>query len=249
MESEIVETRFSNYPGAVMLRMNRPEKRNSLRSKDLEILGNRLGALSHDPNTKVIFLTGTGDAFTSGQDINEINAMSGSDLAALFERDIDILTRIVTMPKIVISAVNGASAGMGNHFAICSDICVVKKGVNFHFTGAAKAIPALLLGTSLLPMTVGLKRAKAIYLRGGQYPAEQALADGFCNDVIKESDWDAGLEKLAAEFTSRSSQTMAHNKFQLNQGVFQMLGSVKLSGLAGAGYLSEVSTVPTGRLK
>lgn len=248
-EPVIVETRYEKYPQAVTLRLNRPEKKNSLPHAALDHLSERLAFLHTDVDTRVIILTGTGAAFTSGQDINDINNMSGPKLAALFERDIDILSRIVSMPKIVIAAVNGASAGMGNHFAICADLCVVKKGVTFHFTGAAKAIPALLLGTSLLPLTVGLKRAKAIYLRGGQYPAERALADGFCNEVIDEGEWDAALEGLAAEFCARNPQTMAHNKYQLNQHVLQMLASVKLSGLAGAGYLSEISTVPTGRVK
>ena len=173
-EPVIVETRFAKHPEAVLIRMNRPAKRNSLPAKDFAIFGDRLAALQHDAGTKVIIITGTGEAFTSGQDVNDINAMQGAELAALFERDIDLLMRIVTMPKIVIAAVNGATSGFGNHLAICSDLCIVKKGAKFHFTGAAKALPSLLLGTLMLPMTVGLKRAKSIYLRGGEYSAEQA---------------------------------------------------------------------------
>jgi 2-(1,2-epoxy-1,2-dihydrophenyl)acetyl-CoA isomerase len=248
-ESTLVETRFTNHPEAVVLRMNRPAKRNMLQNEDVKLLGDRLAALQHDPDTRVIFITGTGDAFTSGQDINDINSMSGVELAALFERDIDLLTRIVSMPKIVIAAVNGVSAGFGNHLALCSDLCIVKKSANFHFTGAAKALPALLVGTLLLPMTVGLKRAKAIYLRGGKYSAEQAVADGFCNEAIDDDKWEAALEGLAEEFCARSTQAMAHNKYQLNQGVFQLLGASKLSGLAGAGMLAGVSTIPTGRVE
>ena len=121
--------------------------------------------------------------------------MQGAELAALFERDIDILTRIVSMPKIVIVAVNGQTSGLGNHLAICADLCIIKKSAKFHFTGAAKALPSLLLGTLLLPMTVGLKRAKSIYLRGGQYSGGQAVADGFCNYAVDNADWDTELEE------------------------------------------------------
>lgn len=246
--ASLVETRFGKYPGAVVLRMNRPQKRNALTSEDMGHLGNRLAELQHDADTRVIIITGTDKAFTGGQDINDINALSGPALSALFERGIDMLTRVVSMPKIVITAVNGSSAGMGNHLALCSDICVVKRSAKFHFTGAAKAIPSLMVGTLLLPATVGLKRAKALYLRGGTYLPEQALADGFCNEVIDDERWDETIEALAAEFSARSMQTMAHNKYQLNQGVFQLLGAAKLSGLAGAGALSSASAIPTGRL-
>lgn len=250
MDTEgIIETRFPNEPGAVLLTMNRPAKRNALRAADVAELGGKLAALQHDSQTRVIFITGADGAFTSGQDINEINALSGQDLAALFERDIDLLTRIISMPKIVIAAVNGPSAGMGNHIALCCDLCVVKRPAKFHFTGAAKAVPSLLVGTLLLPLTVGLKRAKSIYLRGGEYTSQQALEDGFCNQVVDDDEWEATLEALGTEFSSRSAQTMAHNKYQLNQSVFQLLGAAKLSGLAGAGALSGVRGIPTGRVR
>ena len=39
---------------------------------------------------------------------------------------------------------------------------------------------------------------------------------------------------------------MAHNKFQLNQAAFQMIGALKLSGLAGAGHMSAAPPLPTG---
>lgn len=244
----IEESRFARYPEAVLLRINRPEKRNALREEDMNFLGERLQSYHHDNSVRAVFITGTGDAFTSGQDVNDINTKSGVDLAALFERDVDILTRIVTMPKLVIAAVNGVSAGFGNHLAICSDYCIVKQSAMFHFTGAAKGIPSPMLGTLLLPMTIGLKRAKAIYLRGGKYPPDKALADGLCNEVVAAENWDATLDALAGEFCGRDSQVMALNKHLLNHGAVQMVGALKLSGLAGANILSNVSNLVTGRV-
>ncbi len=247
-KSTLVETRFEKYPEAVVLRMNRPNKRNALREVEMEHMADRLAALHHDAGTKVIIITGTADAFTSGQDVNDINAMDGPPLAALFERDIDVLSRIITMPKIVIAAVNGVSAGFGNHLAVCSDICVVKASAKFYFTGAAKAVPSPMLGTLLLPMAIGLKRAKGIYLRGAVYTPEQALSDGYCNAVVADAEWDAELEKLAAEFSSRDAQVMTFNKYVLNQGAIAMIGALKLSGFAAAHLLAGATAIPTGRV-
>lgn len=239
--------RFDDQPRAVLITIDRGGKRNALSEADMTALGSALAEFQHDPETNAIFITGAGDAFTSGQDVNDINALDGARLAALFERDIDILTRIVTMPKIVVTAVNGTCAGFGNHLAICSDHCVVKESATFHFTGVAKSIPSPMLGTLLLPMTIGLKRAKAVYLRGGKYSPTQALADGFCNAVVKEQEWEAALRQLAAEFSGRKPQVLALNKHLLNQGAMAMLGAVKLSGLAGAGLLSGETRLATGR--
>lgn len=247
-DSIITERRFDKHPQAVLLTINRPEKRNALREADMAFLGERLHAHHHDPSVRAVFITGTADAFTSGQDVNDINAKSGAELAALFERDVDVLTRIITMPKLVVAAVNGVSAGFGNHLAICSDYCVVRASAMFHFTGAAKGIPSPMLGTLLLPQAIGTKRAKAIYLRGGRVTPEKALADGLCNEVIADKDWDDALEKLADELCGRDSQVLALNKHLLNHGAIQMLAALKLSGLAGANMLSNISNLVTGRV-
>lgn len=241
-------SRLDGADGAVVIRMNRPEKRNALTEADMEALSQRLHECHHDPAVRVVVLTGAGSAFTSGQDVNDINAKAGADLADLFERDVDILMRVVSMPKPVIAAVNGVSAGFGNHLAICSDYCLVAASAMFHFTGAAKGIPSPMLGTLLLPMVIGLKRAKAIYLRGGKYPPEKALADGLCNEVVPDDQWQASLRSIAAEFCGRDPQVLALNKHLLNQGAMQMFGAFKLSGLAGAGLLSNATALRTGRV-
>lgn len=247
-EATIVETRHPAFPSAVTLCMNRPQKKNALRPGDVERLGQRLAALQTDPNTKLIFITGTGDAFTAGADINELNALSGDALASFIELQVDLLSRIVMSPKIIVAAVNGVSSGFGNHLVACCDLAIIRERSVLHFTGAAKGLPSLLMGTLVMPMTIGLKRAKALYLRGGELTAYQAVADGLCNYSVSAGEWDAELDKLAAEFAERSSATMAHNKFQLNQGAFQMLGALKLSGLAGAAALSPRDGIPPGRL-
>ncbi len=247
-EATIVETRNPTYPSAVTLRINRPHKKNALRPDDVRSLGRHLADLQTDPGVKLIVLTGTGDAFCAGADINELNALSGEALASFIELQIDVLSRIVMSPKIVVAAVNGACAGLGNHLVTCCDLGIIHERSVLHFTGAAKGVPSLLMGTLVMPMTIGLKRAKALYLRGGKLSAKQAVADGLCNYSVTDADWGAELNKLAAEFAERNSATMAHNKYQLNQGVFQMLGALKLSGLAGAAELSPRDSIPAGRL-
>lgn len=247
--TSIVETRIGPSDGAVVLRINRPQKRNAIAHADMVYLAARLAEHQHDASVRAIVITGTGDAFTSGQDVNDINALPGAPLAALFELDIDILTRIVMMPKIVIAAVNGVSAGFGNHLAVCSDICLVKQSAKFHFTGVSKSIPSPMLGTLLLPLAIGTKRAKSLYLRGGVYLPEAALHDGFCNEVVEDSEWDAQVERVAAEFCTRDPQVLALNKYLLNQAVMDRLGAVKLSGIAGANMLGDKTALPTGRAK
>ena len=235
-------------PSAVVLRLERPKVRNALRTQEMRRLNAYMNDCSADPAIKTIFITGSGVAFTGGADINYINKLSGDALAAFIDQQVEFLISIVSTPKIVIAAVNGVTAGMGNHIAICSDLCIARTDAAFNFTGAAKGLPSLLFGTLMLPLTIGMKRAKAIYLRGGRVTAEQAVGYGFCNEAVPEGEWDQAIESLAAEFAERSSMTMAHNKFQLNQPILQLIGAAKLSGLAGSASLSSATAIPTGSL-
>lgn len=238
----------TDRPAAVTLRIDRPEVKNALRPQDVRALNQHLLDVQIDPRIRLVFITGTGSAFTTGADINCINALSGNDLAAFLELQSELLTRIITMPKIVVAAVNGTTAGIGNHIAVCSDLCVATSDAVFHFTGAARGLPSLLLGTLVMPMMIGLKRAKSLYLRGGRVSAAEAVDYGFCNFTVARERWDNELADLAVEFAARDAATMAHNKYQVNQIAYQMIGPLRLSTLAGAASLSGATDIPTGRL-
>jgi enoyl-CoA hydratase/carnithine racemase len=235
-------------PGAVTIRIHRPRVKNALRPEDVRDLDGHLRDAQADPGIRLVIITGTGSTFCAGADINYINALSGPELASFIDTQAEVLSRIVTMPKIVVAAVNGTTAGMGNHIAICADLCVAAEGAVFHFTGASRALPSLLMGTLLMPMMVGMKRAKSLYLRGGKLDAERAVDIGFCNHTVSVDTWERSLDELAVEFNARDPATMAHNKYQLNQSAYQMIGALRLSTLAGAANLSGATSIPTGRI-
>ena len=245
----IVETRDTSHNSVVTLRMNRPKVKNALGPGDVAALRNALLRLQTDAQVKLIFITGTDEAFTGGADINELNDLSGDAMLAFIETQVDLLNHIVLSPKIIVAAVNGVSAGLGNHIIACCDLAFIKDTAVMHFTGASKALPSLLMGPLLMPMTIGLKRDKSLYLRGGKRTSQQAVDDGLCNERVDAADWQSHLDAIAAEFAGRSSATMAHNKYQLNQAAMQLIGASKLSGLAGAMALSQVSNISTGRVK
>ncbi len=245
----VLETRDPQHEGAVTLRINRPSVKNAVGPREVTRLRESLLRLQVDPTVRIIFLTGTGDTFTAGADINELNRLSGDAMSSFIETQVDLLNHIVLSPKIVVAAVNGVSAGLGNHIITCCDLAYIKDTAVLHFTGASKALPSLLMGPLLMPMTIGLKKAKSLYLRGGRRSAHEAVSEGLCNEAIAPADWQRHLDEIASEFTGRSASTMAHNKFQLNQSAFQLVGASKLSGLAGALSMSQATDIPTGRVK
>jgi 2-(1,2-epoxy-1,2-dihydrophenyl)acetyl-CoA isomerase len=235
-------------PEVITIRIDRPQVRNALDAESLCQLADRLRDCQRNASLRAVIITGAGNAFCSGADINTLNSLSGEALSGYIETWTEVLTLIISMPKVVVAAVNGPSAGAGNHMMLCSDLCYMSARASFHFTGPSKGIPSMELGALLLPMTIGLKRAKGILLRGGEVGPALARDFGLCNEVVPHEAWESELDKLADELASRRADTLAHNKFVLNQAAFDMIGAVKLSALAGSTYLSGQTGLKTGRL-
>jgi enoyl-CoA hydratase/carnithine racemase len=242
----VVRDVHPRHPRAAVIRFTREQVRNALGPQQLLQAARHLEDCQHDPGVGVVFLTGTGSAFTSGFDLKQLNELPPEQRPAALDTATELMTRIVTMPKVVIAAVNGNSSGLGNHIAICSDLCVVRRGAAFHFTGSAKGIPSMQYGALLLPMVIGLKRAKSLLLRGGRLDADEAERLGLCNEVVDEAGWDAHIDALAEEFSGKHAATIAQNKYQLNQLAFQLLGALKLSSLAGASQMAAAESFATG---
>jgi enoyl-CoA hydratase/carnithine racemase len=248
-QDAVLEIKGKYSPAVVTIMLNRPRVKNAIRPQDMVSLSRLLAQYQSDPAVKAIILTGAGDAFCGGADINYLNKLSGTELTTYIDMCADVLTRIISMPKIVIAAVNGASAGFANHISFCADFCVASELAAFHFTGATKGIASMMLGALVAPMTIGLKRSKDLFVRGGRVSAAKAVELGFCNYTVPADRWAEELEKLAAEFAERNATTMAHNKFQLNQGAYAMIGALRMSTLAGSATLSEIVNLPTGKIK
>jgi enoyl-CoA hydratase/carnithine racemase len=235
-------------PGVATIRFNRPEVKNALTPADMLQVARHLFDCQHDPNVKAVFLTGSGNAFCAGADLKALNAEARERRAQSLDAATELMTRIVSTPKIVVAAVNGVSAGLGNHIALCSDLCIAVRDATFHFTGAAKGIPSMQYGGLLLPMVIGLKRAKELLLRGGKVTAERAEQLGICNTVVAPEQWPSEVAALAADLATRDPATMAHNKFQANQIAFQLYGALKLSALAGGAHMAAADSFPPGRI-
>src|SRR3989475_7040600 len=82
-----------------------------------------------DDAIRVLVLTGSGRAFSSGADVTEMGQGSGmrtpEDVGNVLRGEyMPMLVRLRTMPKPVIAAMNGPAVGIGASFALACDIRV-----------------------------------------------------------------------------------------------------------------------------
>ena len=140
-----------------------------------------------DKQVKVIIITGAGQFFVAGADINEINAVKDDreGATALIKRGQDLFLKIERSTKPVIAAVNGRFAlGGGNELAMACHIRLAEDSVQFGQPEIKLGIIPGWGGTQRLPRLVGKGKALELILTGANIKAQEAYRLGMINKVV-----------------------------------------------------------------
>src|SRR5262249_17190692 len=111
---------------------NRPDKFNSFNREMAFLLQNILDECDADKNIRCILLTGSGKAFSAGQDIGELVGENAVGIDKILSEHYNpVVKRIRQIKKPVIAAVNGVAAGAGANIALCCDIVLAAASASF----------------------------------------------------------------------------------------------------------------------
>lgn len=135
---------------------------------------------------RAIILTGSGRAFSSGQDLKEMASRSAEvtpeaiDAARSELEAMQGLTRaLLNHPGVTIAAVNGLAVGLGSELALACDLRVMSTGATIAFPEARRGLFQTNGVMFLLPRIVGHTRALDLMLTGRTMKAEEAERIGF----------------------------------------------------------------------
>ncbi|MFB6801082.1 enoyl-CoA hydratase [Peribacillus butanolivorans] len=102
--------------------MNRPEAMNALNPQMLNDFIFALKEVSENEGVDVVILKGNGKAFSAGGDIKMMLAPDKEDgFNDLMDGISELVTTLYFMPKLTISAIHGAAAGLGLSIALATD--------------------------------------------------------------------------------------------------------------------------------
>ncbi len=207
--------------GAVaVVRLQRPQAMNSLDRATKDALLEALQQAADDDAVRAVLLTGTGRAFSAGQDLREhvadLQAAGDGDDGSSFElgRTVrehynPIATLIATMAKPVVAAVNGVAAGAGASFAFAADVRLVAESGGFNLAFSAIGLSCDSGSSWWLPRLVGVARAKDLLLFPRTVPAAEALDLGLATRVVPDDDLPAVALELAAQLADGPTQAYA----------------------------------------
>lgn len=194
----------------LLLRLNRPEKRNALATDLLGELADALDRAASAAEIRAVVITGSDKVFAAGADINELAARNAA--GALSDPRPAIWGRIRSFAKPLIAAVEGWSLGAGNELVMCCDLVVSGQSAKFGQPETNLGIIPGAGGTAVLPRIVGRSTAMKMVLLGEPLTAEAALAAGLVCDVVEDGKALDTAIALAGVIAGRAPVAMQQGK-------------------------------------
>jgi len=207
--------------GVATLTLNRPEVLNSFNRSMAMELQDALGAVASNPDVRAVLLTGSGRAFSAGQDLKEAMAPDGDplpDLGDIVRESYNPLIRLIrSMEKPVVCAVNGVAAGAGANLALACDILLAAEDTAFVQGFSRIGLIPDTGGTWFLPRIVGFHRAAAMMMLGDRITAGKARELGMVYEVVPGPDLLERARALARTLASQPTRGLGLTKRALNR--------------------------------
>ena len=219
--------------------VNRPDKLNALNARVLEELDLVFTAFDTDRSVGAVIVTGAGRAFVAGADIAEIAANDAGGLERLSAVGQAIFTKIETLSKPVIAAVNGFALGGGCELAIACHVRVASEHAKFGLPEVKLGLIPGYGGTQRLPRLIGKARALRMILTGEQVDANEAHRIGLVDEVATATTLHEVARSIALQMTKNGPVAVARAIEAVNDGfdrlpVEAMALEARLFGSLGA---------------
>jgi 2-(1,2-epoxy-1,2-dihydrophenyl)acetyl-CoA isomerase len=192
---------FEIKNSVAIITLNRPEKMNAFNREMALLLQKVLADCAADKNIRAIYLTGNGKAFCAGQDLGELTGENPPGFEVILAEHYNpIVSRIRTIEKPVVCAVNGVAAGAGANIALACDVVVATGSAYFIQAFSKIGLIPDCGGTFTLPRLIGFQKASALMMLGDKVSATEAERIGMIYKVFADENFAEESIKSPAHF-------------------------------------------------
>ncbi len=194
--------------------LDRPSVRNAFDETMIAELTEMTRELGTDDAIRVVVLTGAGDVFSAGADLNWMKKVAQYSFeenvtdALTFARMMESLYR---MPKATIARINGACLGGGVGIVSACDVAVAVREAKF-------ALREILLGIAPAAISpyvlrkISESQAHDYFLTGRTFDAERAREIGLINETVEAPLLDAEIDVWTQRFLHAGPKAIAATK-------------------------------------
>lgn len=171
----------------LVLTMNRPEVRNAWNRKMHEEFFEVLTRVNDDDSIRVVILTGTPPAFSSGTDLKSFESGAASFQSNLSGEGTNSAIKLLKeFKKPLIAAINGAAVGIGITVTLLCDIRIASESAKMSFRFTHLGVVPEFASPFMLPRIIGLGRAMELCLTARFFDAREALGMGLVTQVVPD---------------------------------------------------------------
>jgi enoyl-CoA hydratase/carnithine racemase len=198
--------------GVATLTLNRPAQYNTLSSETIAALSTALADIAGDATVRVVVLTGTGRAFSTGHDMKEMRANRDEAFYRQLLGDCSAMMQtIVALPQPVIAKVQGIATAAGCQLVASCDLAIAADSARFATSGINYglfcATPAVALSRN-----VSRKHALEMLFTGDFIDAATAADIGLINRAVADDALDAEVDTLARKIAAKSGYAIKLGK-------------------------------------
>ncbi|XP_076043853.1 enoyl-CoA delta isomerase 2-like [Oratosquilla oratoria] len=192
--------------GVRIVRFNNPDRKNALNVEMFMGIAPTLLKAADDPDVKIVVFTGTGDYFTSGNDLSNFtkNSSGGEtgvggstdgeppDMDSLVQRAGDkfrnLVKVVIDFPKPLVAVVNGPAIGIGVTILALFDIVYASEKATFQTPFMSIGQSPEGCSTYLFPRIMGPTKAAEVLLFEKKLSAREAQQAGLVTEVYHDED-------------------------------------------------------------
>lgn len=213
--SNYLDFRISN--SVAFITISRPEAYNSLTRELCLALQSALKHCSENSDVRAILITGTGKAFSAGQDLKEATEADPATVR-LMVRELynPIILAMRNMPKPIVCAVNGIAAGAGANIALAGDVVIAAESASFMQAFSPIGLIPDSGGTFSLPRLVGQQKALALSMLAEKVTAHDAERMGMVYRVVGGEELSGESTAIAEKLAAMPTKALALTKKLIN---------------------------------
>jgi methylglutaconyl-CoA hydratase len=200
--------------GALWLTLNRPEVHNAFGGRLIADLTKALEEAADDDTVRAIVLTGAGETFSAGADMNWMRSMANASEVENRDDALRLAALLRTLnfhAKPTIARVNGAAFGGGLGLIACCDIVIAVEDALFAFTEVRLGLVPAVISPYVI-RRIGERHARRFFLTAERFDANRAMRIGLVRELATLQTLDDTVEQQLRWLSQGGPQAVSEAK-------------------------------------